>query len=100
MRPYSAHMGVVDDFIHSVRVTVDVQERARLASELVATLQSGVKRLSRIRREALEQMLAGGMTQAEIAKSVDLSEPRVSQILSAGSQPTQERLVRQPKFVM
>ncbi|WP_314416580.1 sigma factor-like helix-turn-helix DNA-binding protein [Streptomyces kroppenstedtii] len=41
--------------------------------------------LSRIRREAIEEAQASGMTQAEIAKKLGVSRGRVGQLASAAA---------------
>ncbi|SCL29993.1 Sigma-70, region 4 [Micromonospora pallida] len=65
----------------------DARERARAAHGLIDDYQAAIGELSRIRREALEQLLAGGMTQAQIAELLEMSRSRVSQLLSAGTRP-------------
>ncbi|MGW7134500.1 sigma factor-like helix-turn-helix DNA-binding protein [Streptomyces bobili] len=62
-------------------------DRAKAAIDLMATYQGWVLELSRIRREAIEEAQASGMTQAEIAKSLGVSRGRVGQLASAGPPP-------------
>lgn len=59
-------------------------DRAKAAIELMARYQSHVNELSRIRREAIEEAQASGMTHAEIAKRLGVSRGRVGQLASAG----------------
>lgn len=58
--------------------------RAKAAIDLMGTYQSWVLELSRVRREAIEEAQAAGMTQAEIAKELGVSRGRVGQLASAG----------------
>ncbi|MFJ3809574.1 sigma factor-like helix-turn-helix DNA-binding protein [Streptomyces sp. NPDC090073] len=65
----------------------DPVDRAKAAIDLLARYQSNVNELSRIRREAIEEAQATGMTQAEIAKRLGVSRGRVGQLASAGPPP-------------
>ncbi len=62
-------------------------DRAKAAIDLMATYQGWVLELSRIRREAIEEAQASGMTQAEIATRLGVSRGRVGQLASAGPPP-------------
>ncbi|WP_327718042.1 sigma-70 family RNA polymerase sigma factor [Streptomyces sp. NBC_00490] len=62
-------------------------DRAKAAIDLMATYQGWVLELSRIRREAIEEAQASGLTQAEIAKRLGVSRGRVGQLASAGPPP-------------
>ncbi|MGI5427928.1 sigma factor-like helix-turn-helix DNA-binding protein [Streptomyces sp. CA-179760] len=70
--------------ISGIAVPVD---RAKAAIDLMATYQGRVTELSRIRREAIEEAQASGMTQAEIAAKLGVSRGRVGQLASAGPPP-------------
>ncbi|MEV5395499.1 sigma factor-like helix-turn-helix DNA-binding protein [Streptomyces cellulosae] len=65
----------------------DPVDRAKAAIDLMATYQGWVLELSRIRREAIEEAQASGMTQAEIATRLGVSRGRVGQLASAGPPP-------------
>lgn len=65
----------------------DPVDRAKAAIDLMARYQSRVNELSRIRREAIEEAQAAGMTQAEIATRLGVSRGRVGQLASAGPPP-------------
>ncbi|WP_445184433.1 sigma factor-like helix-turn-helix DNA-binding protein [Pseudonocardia sp. Cha107L01] len=65
----------------------DPAARAEAAGEAIDQHQVLIAELSRVRREALEQMLSGGMTQTQIAARLDMSKGRVSQLLTAGLRP-------------
>jgi hypothetical protein len=76
----------------SVKALCDIEDpltRAREASELAATYQTAIAELSRIRREALEQLVAAGMSQSQIAEKLGMTRARVGQLLSTG--PKAER---------
>jgi hypothetical protein len=65
-------------------------ERARAASAFLDRTSALSKEASRMRREALEELLTEGMSQAEISRQLGLSRGRISQLLAAGPPP--ERL--------
>jgi hypothetical protein len=63
-------------------------ERALRASEEFAAQQEVVGELSRMRREALEELVAQGLTHQQIADKIGiLSRARVGQLLSSGPKP-------------
>jgi DNA-binding CsgD family transcriptional regulator len=73
-----------------VRMLLDLQDplrRAREASSLVSAYQTAIAELSRIRREALEELVAEGMSQSQIAEKLGMTRTRVGQLLSAGPKP-------------
>ncbi|MGV4888451.1 sigma factor-like helix-turn-helix DNA-binding protein [Streptomyces viridosporus] len=65
----------------------DPVDRAKAAIDLMARYQGWVLELSRVRREAIEEAQASGMTQAEIASRLGVSRGRVGQLASAGPPP-------------
>ncbi|MFJ4552771.1 sigma factor-like helix-turn-helix DNA-binding protein [Streptomyces sp. NPDC088817] len=65
----------------------DPVDRAKAAIALMATYQGWVLELSRVRREAIEEAQASGMTQADIAARLGVSRGRVGQLASAGPPP-------------
>ncbi|MFD6113300.1 sigma factor-like helix-turn-helix DNA-binding protein [Streptomyces yangpuensis] len=62
-------------------------ERAKSAIALMADYQGRVTELSRIRREAIEEAAAGGMSQSEIAALLGVSRGRVGQLAAQGPPP-------------
>lgn len=65
----------------------DAGQRARQAGELIDQHQSAVTELSRIRREALDELLSQGMTQTQIGELIGMTRARVGQLLSSGPRP-------------
>ena len=63
----------------------DPAERARAINTLIDEHTEAINGLSALRRVALEEMLATGMTQLQIAGKLDMSRSRVSQLLMGGS---------------
>jgi predicted XRE-type DNA-binding protein len=61
--------------------------RAKRASEMITQHQARMAELARIRREAIDDMRAAGMSQAEIAKNLGMTRGRVAQLASAGPPP-------------
>ncbi|MCY0924842.1 sigma-70 family RNA polymerase sigma factor [Streptomyces sp. H27-H1] len=62
-------------------------DRAKAASDLMTDYQGRVTELSRIRREAIEEASAAGMSQSEIAALLGVSRGRVGQLASQGPPP-------------
>lgn len=71
------------------------KDRAIAAGELIDHLAVVSSELSRIRREALEEMSADGLTKAVIAREIGKDPSRVSRILSKGTPP--ERALLSPQ---
>jgi hypothetical protein len=71
----------------SAGAIADARERALAVHRLIDEYQGTVAELSKVRREAIEQLLADGMTQAQVADLLDMSRSRVSQLLSSGLRP-------------
>jgi len=65
----------------------DPAVRAKRASELITQHQAQMAELARIRREAVDDMRAAGMSQADIAKSLGMTRGRVAQLVSSGPPP-------------
>lgn len=68
----------------------DPIERAKAVNAAIDEYQAAIAELSRIRREALEELIASGKKHSQVADLVGMSRSRVSQLLSAGVRP--ERL--------
>jgi hypothetical protein len=62
----------------------DPARRAKRASELVAYHQDVVGELSRVRREALNELVSQGKTHRELAELLGMTRARVGQLLSSG----------------
>jgi len=65
----------------------DPTERALTAHSLIDDHQTAIAELSRMRREALEELLAQGMSQTRLADLLGMSRSRISQLLAAGTRP-------------
>lgn len=65
----------------------DPVHRAKEAGGLLDRYQAALGELSRIRREAVEEMIAGGMSHGQIAEALGVSRGRVSQLTKAGPPP-------------
>jgi hypothetical protein len=65
----------------------DPRKRAKAAHDLIEELQAAVTDLSRLRRDAFEELLEGGMSQTAIAVLLDISRSRVSQLMSGVARP-------------
>jgi hypothetical protein len=79
----------VDIDVKALCDLADPAERARRASQLVAEYQQAVGELSRIRREAIEELIALGKSQTDVAALLGMTRARVGQLISSG--PKSER---------
>ena len=77
----------MDTELEALAEVSDPSQRARWASELIDDHQSAISELSRLRREALDEMLSGGMTQTQIAEAIGMTRARVGQLLASGPRP-------------
>lgn len=75
------------DQVEALRQTEDPAARARQASQLVSLHQDAITEISAIRREALDELVAQGLTHKEIASLIGATRARVGQLLSSGPQP-------------
>ncbi|AHJ58541.1 hypothetical protein [Amycolatopsis keratiniphila] len=68
-------------------VRADPLTRARKVGDVLARQQDFTNELSRIRREALQDLIAEGATQGELGKKLGMSRARIGQLLTSGPQP-------------
>lgn len=73
--------------LERVAAIEDPRQRALTIGTLIDEHQAVISELSRVRRDTLEELLASGMTQKQIADLLDMSKGRVSQLLTAGLRP-------------
>ena len=71
----------------SVTAISDPEARAKAVSALIDENQATGQELARLRREALDELLAMGRTQTQLADLLGISRSRISMMLSAGSRP-------------
>jgi DNA-binding CsgD family transcriptional regulator len=81
--PAAGALGV-DPEIEAVRALEDPLKQTQRASELLTRYQAAVTQLSRVHREAIEQLIAQGMTKAQLAERLGMTRARVGQLLAAG----------------
>jgi hypothetical protein len=75
------------DEIEMLQRTEDPADRARDAGARIDEHQAAIAELSRVRREALDELLSRGLTQTQIAQSLGMTRARVGQLLSSGPRP-------------
>lgn len=73
--------------VHELRQLPDLAERVKQATDLLGQFQDAVNELSRIRREAIGELLAQGKSQTEVAQLVGLTRGRIGQIAASGPPP-------------
>ena len=64
-------------------------ERARMASKLLAELQTGISETSRLRRESIARLRAQGQSLADIADIIGVSRARIAQLRQSGHHPSE-----------
>ncbi|MEV6527713.1 helix-turn-helix transcriptional regulator [Longispora sp. NPDC051575] len=74
------------DVGHVTRI-LDPEERVKAATALINDYQATVLELARIRRAALDELLALGKTQTQLADLLGISRSRISAMLNAGTRP-------------
>ncbi|SBW21053.1 hypothetical protein FDG2_1877 [Candidatus Protofrankia californiensis] len=77
----------VDADPRSLADVEDPVQRVRQANALIDQHQVAISELSRLRREALDELLSRGMTQTQIAELAGMTRSRVGQLLSSGPRP-------------
>lgn len=65
-----------------VALIADPMDRVRTINAVIAEHDAAVAQLSRMRREALDKLIAAGFTQADLAFELDMSRSRISQLLA------------------
>jgi hypothetical protein len=78
---------VAQEDVRRLRTQEDPAVRARDATRLLGDYQAAVTELSRIRREALEDLKRKGYTQTDVARLVGLSRGRIGQLASTAPAP-------------
>lgn len=73
--------------IRALTELADPVARAQGANGLLPRYQSAVTELSRIRREAVQELVDGGQSHAEIAAHLGVSRSRVGQLTTTGPPP-------------
>lgn len=68
------------DPLADLEATSDPVERARAATELLTRHQSLVARLARIRRQAIAELRARGMSYAQVGEALGLTRGRIAQL--------------------
>lgn len=73
--------------LKSVTAISDPEQRAKALSALIDENQTMGQELARLRRETLDELLAKGKTQTQLAELLGISRSRISMMLSAGLRP-------------
>jgi hypothetical protein len=82
----------VDTELDALTTEPNPATRARRAGELIDDHQTAIAELSRVRREALAELVTAGHTQSQIAEAIGMTRARVGQLLSSGPQPERAML--------
>ncbi|MFI6889918.1 hypothetical protein [Streptosporangium canum] len=73
--------------IERIREISDPLERSKAASVAQATVKAVELEFSRIRREALEELINSGVKQVDIARELNITTARMSQLVKSGPAP-------------
>lgn len=65
----------------------DPRSRALATHAAIDDYNAAIGELSRLRREAMEELITSGMNQSKIAELLNITSSRVSQLLNAGNRP-------------
>lgn len=76
---------VPDRDIASVEAIGDPAERARAATELLSRYQAAVNRLARIRRRAIAELRAEGLSYSQVGEALGVTRGRVAQLRMAAN---------------
>ena len=71
---------MASDDIERVATIGDPADRARVATELLATHQDAVTRLAQIRRRAIAELRSSGLSYAQVADALGVSRGRIAQL--------------------
>lgn len=73
--------------VEALRAVPEPLERARRAGKLQDQLAMASKEVSRVRREAIEELLLDGMSQTKLATELGMSRGRIGQLVASGPPP-------------
>lgn len=98
-RTLASHLGgtLTSTDLDHIRATQDPRERARLAHALIGELQAESAEASRIRREAVTELVVRrGTSRLEVADLLGVSRERIRQFLAEGPPPELALLAPEP----
>jgi hypothetical protein len=75
---------VTNDDVEQVEAITDPPARARAATELLSKHQEIVTKLARIRRRAINDLRAQGLSHAQVGSALGLTRGRIAQLHTAG----------------
>ncbi|HEY9373152.1 hypothetical protein [Streptomyces sp.] len=83
--------------VERIRRIEDPAERARAVAVEQARLAGQVDELAGIRREAIDEMLRAGLSQADIARELGVTRSRLNKLVTTGPGPERALLVPKPR---
>jgi hypothetical protein len=75
---------VTTENVDKVESIEDPAARAKVATELLSSRQADISRLARIRRRAIEELRATGLSYSEVGEALGVTRGRIAQIRAAG----------------
>ena len=70
--------------VDKVESIEDPAARAKAATELLSSRQADISRLARIRRQAIEELRATGLSYSQVGEALGVTRGRIAQIRAAG----------------
>ncbi|UBU10064.1 hypothetical protein [Nonomuraea gerenzanensis] len=86
-----------DHEVESIRQINDPVERAKAVGREQSRLSGLIDELAGIRREAIDEMLRGGMSQADVARELGVTRSRLNKLVTTGPGPERALLVPKPR---
>lgn len=77
----------IDEVIAKIEEVSDPIDKIRLVGDALAEVANLTAELGRYRREEIETLIAGGMSQNEVGRQIGLTSARVSQLLTKSPAP-------------
>lgn len=78
--PQRARLMSMQSALDEAAAITDPVERASALTRLLSDYQALASRAAKLRREAIDQALSTGMTQAQLAEAIGVSPGRISQM--------------------
>jgi transposase-like protein len=86
-----------DSEVERIRQIEDPAERARVVGAEQSRLSGLIDELAGIRREAIDEMLRGGLSQSDIARELGVTRSRLNKLVTTGPGPERALLVPKPR---
>lgn len=86
-----------DSRIERIRQIADPAERAREVGREQGRLSGLIDELAGVRREAIDEMMRSGLSQADVARELGVTRSRLNKLVTTGAGPERALLVPKPR---